>query len=270
MIFDKAVALAATAITLSLIQDAPQTKKPVVERPFRIEARGAAATFEELWSSSDVVIEGIVEGEQPADYDLRGTQRINTMYTVRIVARYRVGKHLTSETESIRVRRRGGIRDVGTHLEAHFGDTFPPFKQGEHYVMFLRETEWYPNSPHNHQGIYYYGTTYEGPDSFLKVESSGLRTSARTQLAKTMAALSLEALRGQLRRAASSPYRSRLAPPAWSNRLIVIFTSNDSRSMDFCSETTSTPNSARAAAASIARSPGRRSPKSAPEIPSST
>ena len=198
--FEKALICVATLLVLFASENGPQGQKSVVQRPFHIEGRGAADTFEELWSRSDVVIEGTIEGAKPADYVVRGTQLVHTMYDVRILAIYKVSKHLTAETGTIHVRRRGGIRDVGPQLEAHVADTFPLFNQGERFIMFLRETEWVQPSPH--EGIYYYGTTYDGPDSFVKVDSSGLRTSAQTGLARSMVAMSPEALRGQLRRAA--------------------------------------------------------------------
>jgi hypothetical protein len=199
----KIIASVVTVGVLLLIQDATQAQqKPIVQRPFHIEGRGAAATFEELWSRSDVVIEGIVEKEQPADYVVRGTALVHTMYDVRLVEIYKLSKHLTKQTDSIQVRRRGGVRDVGSQVEVHAADTFPLFKQGERYLMFLRETEWAQSSPY--QGIFYYGTTYDGPDSFLKAEPSGFRSSAQTSLARSMGAMSLEALRDQLRRSAGA------------------------------------------------------------------
>jgi hypothetical protein len=191
------VALAAVA----LMQGGSGKGKPVAERPFHIESRGAAPSFEELWSRSNVVLEGLIESERPADYMVRGTSLVHTMYDVRVLAVYKTSERLSRET-IIQVRRRGGTRDVGDRIEAHVADNFPLFTQGERYIMFLRETEWVQPSPY--QGVYYYGTTYDGPDSFFQVHGSVISTHAKTLLARSLAAINSDALRAQLRRAGGS------------------------------------------------------------------
>jgi hypothetical protein len=70
------------AFALSLGAEAFQ--KPVVSKPFRVEGRGAVATFQELWQRSDVVVEGVIAGARPADYMLRDSLLIHTMYDVRV------------------------------------------------------------------------------------------------------------------------------------------------------------------------------------------
>ena len=186
-------------LALSPVQGAPGHQKPVVHRPFHIEGRGAAADFKSLWSRSDVVIEGVIEGERPADYDLRGTLVVNTMYDVRVVEVYKASNFVSGSSASIQVRRQGGIRDLGDRIEEHVPDNFPLFKRGGRFIMFLRETEWVQPSPH--QGRYYYGTTYGGPDSFFQVHPSSVSTSARTLLAQSTVAERPEALRNKLRQA---------------------------------------------------------------------
>src|SRR5262245_47980629 len=136
--------LALFLITLAPISISPtwHSQKPTVVRPFHTEGRGAAATFEELWSRADVVVEGIVGDDSPTDYSVNGLRMVYTMYGVQIASVYKRSQRVTEQTTSIEVRRRGGIRDTGAELEIHEADNFPLFKRGERYIMFLREHEW--------------------------------------------------------------------------------------------------------------------------------
>jgi hypothetical protein len=99
-------------------------------------------------------------------------------------------------TTTIPVRRRGGTRDLADRIESQMPENFPLFAEGDRLIMFLRETRWYPPAPH--VGIYYYGTTYDGPDSFFHLKGGAVATEGRSQLARSLAAMTPDALRAHL------------------------------------------------------------------------
>jgi hypothetical protein len=88
---------------------------------------------------------------------------------------------------------------LADRIEIHAMREVAPFQVGERYFMFLREMEWTDPSPYT--GIFYFGTTNDGPDSFYHVDDASLKTSARTALAKDLLTRGANALREQLRRA---------------------------------------------------------------------
>lgn len=184
-------------LLLAVPTDAVQ--KPIVVQEIRLDSQGAAGSFQDLWKRSDVVIEGVIEGEEPGDYTSGGKLRVHTMHHVRVLAAFKTTGRLTGASSVIKVRRAGGRRDLADRVEVHTVLGFEPFKIGDRYFMFLRETEWVQPAPHS--GVYYYGTTYSGPDSFYRVEASSLLTSSRTATAAQLASLDPEQFRAQLRRA---------------------------------------------------------------------
>jgi hypothetical protein len=121
------------------------------------------------------------------------------MYEVRIATVFKVSKRFSEKASSIKVSRLGATVDLGNRVEIHAMHDVAPFQIGEKYFMFLREMEWSKPSPYT--GIFYYGTTYSGPDSFYRIDETSLVTSGRTALAKELAARGANALRDQLRRA---------------------------------------------------------------------
>jgi hypothetical protein len=153
-------------------------QKPAVVEHFRTEARGGVGTFSELWSLSDVIIEGIVEGDRETDYQLPAPQ-ITTTYDVRILEVFKSSAEVTTTTALIPVRRQGGIRDRN--------------------ILFLVKREWVRPAPYT--GLYFTEATRTA-DSVFKVTDSGLSTSGRARLSQSLVAAesSTASLRGLLRR----------------------------------------------------------------------
>jgi hypothetical protein len=168
-------------------------QKPVVSKPVPMEGRGALATLEELWAKSDVVVEGIIQKEEPGEVTTRDGSILYTFYDVRLVAVYKTSPRVSAGATTIRMRRRGGVRDRGNHIEAQLSENYPLFKLGERYLLFVRQSR--EDGP---QGLYYYETTY-GPDSAFEVQGSSISSKGKSSLARSMSG-DIEALRNQLRR----------------------------------------------------------------------
>ena len=158
------------------------------------------ATLEELWSRSDVVVEGVIEGEEPADYASGERTAVNTMYDLRVTILYKHSALARTETPVIKVRRQGGTRDRGDHVETALPTNYPMFERGETYILFLKTRTWVP--PATQVGTYYSEATY-GPDSAFRVEGTSVSTAGISQLARALSAPDAESLRRRLLKVAA-------------------------------------------------------------------
>lgn len=181
------------ASTCSLTTAAVQ--KPVVDRPFRHEERGGVGSLEALWSISDLIVEGVVGNDRPADYGTAPV-RVNTMFDVHISEVFK-GSRTPGTKTVIQVRRSGGRRDEGDKVVNHVQDGYPLFQRGERYILFLTRHEWVP--PAKHTGIYYADATKTSDSAFrigadLKVAGTG-----KSGLSQSLRSTPLEILRRNLR-----------------------------------------------------------------------
>src|SRR5436190_9775595 len=92
-------------------------QKPVIHHPeFHEEGRATAATLEELWNRSDVVIEATVRADRPSDITEGSGTLVFTAYDVTILTVFKSDHRVSSAGKSIAVRRGGGVRDRGDHI----------------------------------------------------------------------------------------------------------------------------------------------------------
>ena len=174
-------------------------KKPVQTMPFTVEGRGALATLDELWSMSDIVVEGIIGGSYAADYQLTRTTVVNTMYELNLSTVYKASADVRPGTPSVVLRRVGGTREFADRIEKSVPTNYPLFEAGERYILFLKRREWTPAPGVPYTGIYYTETT-QGPDSVFRVLSAGLAAPGRSALTDQLQQMNVEAFRNQLRR----------------------------------------------------------------------
>ena len=115
----------------------PQTQKPVRESTFHVESI-RRFTLDDLWSQSDLVVEGVVEsvGRAPAPANAR-VNTLKTDYVFQLVTVFKPHSSLQSSARSITVRRFGGTVDQGSYIENHVQEGFPPFSVGQRYILFL-------------------------------------------------------------------------------------------------------------------------------------
>lgn len=185
----------AVVLTLSLSTAIVTAQKPTVTKTFHVEGRGALGSLEALWSKADIVVEGVIEGDHPADYN-DPVHSVNTMYAVRLLEVFKPSASVTAGTQTIQVRRTGGTRDEGDRIVNYFPDNYALFKRGERYVMFLTQHEWVPPVPY--VGTYFTETT-KGPDSIFRVTPDGLTTFGQSSLSSQLKVLPPAALRARLR-----------------------------------------------------------------------
>lgn len=121
----------------------------LLERPQSVERRhilhvdGGRATpesLEKLAEQSDLVLHALVTGQRPADrvIDLPPPETdavlTRTAYQLQPLELFK-GSTLAFPVELVLP---GGRRDRGGHVDVYEIEGFPPFKPGEHYLLFLR------------------------------------------------------------------------------------------------------------------------------------
>ena len=113
-------------------------QKPVKVTPMHVENRNTAQTLEDLWAAASIVIEGVIVAEEPTDLVRGGVVTPHTSFNVRVTEVFKPDKRVTQAGDLISVRRLGGDRDRGDHIERFVPDDFPQFRVGERYILFLR------------------------------------------------------------------------------------------------------------------------------------
>ena len=155
-----------------------------------------AQSLEELWRRSTIVVEGVVAGDgRPVDYQVGSVTMVMTMYDIDVLTVYKASSFVASAGTSIQVRRLGGERDRGDHIEATVQADYPLFNRGERYILFLRQQEWSDKVPYS--GVYHNGTT-SGSDSAYQVVDGRLSTHANTAFARGIQAGGGDGLRNRL------------------------------------------------------------------------
>ncbi len=120
---------------VGLTADGSQSQKPVKEMEFHIDGGPEPpASLDELWSSGNVVVEGIIQAAEPIDSSF-------TEYLVQVVEVFKADLQVRPTASAIAVTRMGGVRDKGTHIERRVERGFPLFEVGERYILFLNATQ---------------------------------------------------------------------------------------------------------------------------------
>jgi hypothetical protein len=175
-------------------------QKPVVTVEIRHEERNIASSLPALWELSDLVVEGTIAGESPADFGRPPTiQNVHTVFAVRVLTVYKASGVAPAPQALIDVRLRGGTRELAERVIKYVPVDVPLLTGGGRYIMFLRAREW-PEGHSGHSDFHYFGATYSGPDSFYLVSGPAPSTAARTRVADSIAAMSVDSLRAELRR----------------------------------------------------------------------
>jgi hypothetical protein len=171
-------------------------QKPTVQVPLKQEVR-PAGSLQDLWSQSDVVVEGTIENSAPADLVVQGRSLVYTMFELRLSDVFKGGAPSIQPGGILRVRRLGGLRDKGDHFEDVVPSRYPLFKASEKYVLFMRRG----GAEARAQGIYYYETS-NGPDSVYRISNDEVSSHSQSDVATALAGQRAIGLRNTLRRLA--------------------------------------------------------------------
>lgn len=163
-------------------QAAPQ--KPVKHKTIHIDGGlGAPATLEELWRITPLIVRAEVHRGRPFDLTLPGPDQprdvfVRTAYTFAVNELFKNATGEEREVTEVEVVQLGGDRDRGTVIESVTDPTFPRFRQGEQYVLFLKP------SPKK-DGTYVMAT--DTPDSaFLLAADATVIPRGRSSLAQSL------------------------------------------------------------------------------------
>jgi hypothetical protein len=187
-------------VGVTVVGMAQRETKPRVPHPFVVEDRGAVGSLAVLVAASDLIVEGVVGDEAPADYG--DWPDVYTMYEVQVVTVLKTSPKVTMPVPvggSIALRRWGGERDRGNRIDAYVADNYPLFARGQRLILFLRARRWAPPAPYT--GMYFTETTY-GPDSVFEVTSNQLRALGKSQLSRDVGGRAAGSLRGSISRLA--------------------------------------------------------------------
>jgi hypothetical protein len=120
------------------------------------------------------------------------------MYAASIVSIYRDPVHGLSPGQTIDVRRPGGDRDRGTHIDRYLAPDAFAFQPGERYILFLRRREWPENLQWSPYRGTYYVETVTGASTF-RVDATTIETKGESRVSKETQGMSADMLRSQLR-----------------------------------------------------------------------
>lgn len=168
-----------------------QTKRRV-EHTWRNEGRGAAFTLPTLIDRADLIVEGTIRGERPADYD----SRISTLYSLVVNAVLKVSSrvpHPVRVGDTVEVRRIGGVREKPDRVDVHYPEGYPLFDQGQQFLMFLGTNQWARSTPFT--GVYF-TTVGLGADGVFQLLPGGrLKAAGKSRLSLDIEAGGLAAIR---------------------------------------------------------------------------
>lgn len=136
------IAAAAVLTGLAACADgSAQGSKPVREEELFADWKGPPATLNDMMLEADAVVVGRFVTQRSADGDLPGKSggRIRTVHVLRVQEVLKSSPEDGALTEVL-VRMEGGERDRGEYIERVFIRTFPSFKTGDIYVLFLMHT----------------------------------------------------------------------------------------------------------------------------------
>jgi hypothetical protein len=111
-----------------------------------------------------------------------------TAFDVTVLTVFKGDSTVTVPQGNIFVRRGGGVRDRGDHIDEYLSTEFPLFQQREQFIMFLRFLP---------AAAAYVGTT-GGADSFFEVRTPNLNPRGKTTLSVSLGRLSDDELRARL------------------------------------------------------------------------
>jgi hypothetical protein len=154
-------------------------QKPVITTNRHVDYRDRIFSADELWNAASVVVDVTITSSQPLDVKTAKSVAEFTVYDALVFEVYKPSSQVKSAGSTIRVRRTGGDRDRGQHIERTVEDGFPPFQVGEQYTLFLRE--------HVANGDIFYSALV-GPDGAFKVNGNLLETHGKRELARDIAA----------------------------------------------------------------------------------
>ena len=150
-------------------------QRPVQEHEMVVESR-SDRTLDQVFALSPLVVEAVIEAERPAD-DVRErpgrppVTRVATAFDLRILEVFKA-KQPVKAGEIVEVRRDGGSRDRGTHIDRYTTTGHPMFEVGQRYILFLAGPT--PSG--------YYGVSLNAEGAFLingnTVRALGRRPSA--------------------------------------------------------------------------------------------
>lgn len=166
-----------------------QQKRTLVHQ-IHIENRSTAATLVDLWNRSDIVIEGVVAAERPADVqEETGPPIVFTEFEIDLKDVFKRDVALAASTRVIELRRLGGTREHADHVDVYETEGYPPFHRGQRFIMFLRRIK----------GNACIETT-GGPDSVFEVHTRAIDSNGRSRLTESLLQLTDDELRSRLHR----------------------------------------------------------------------
>lgn len=169
----------------ALGQQPKEAAKPVVAMPVFTDYAPAPTNFTDLCGSADAVVVGRIAGAARERGVVAGTGRpkIRTQFAVHISAVLRAGSHLTPDATEVQVARPIGEIDDGERILRSFEPSFPDFKVGEQYVLFLR----WDREDRQFKVAW-------GPDGAYELSNGTVRPRGHGELARNQAKLSASVL----------------------------------------------------------------------------
>ena len=177
--------LAGIAITLTYgfafaAIEPSQSTKPIRDNLVHVDGRPNPATeLRQMWLKSDIVVDGSIEVETPADLG----NYVVTTYQVKVNEWLKSDPRWNDKLGYVLVTRPGGLRDRGAYILRTFPEDFPLFVVGERYILFLNRLR---------------GLEYEpsfGPESAFQVKGSTLHAVGKSALARTLGSQSPAGIR---------------------------------------------------------------------------
>jgi hypothetical protein len=169
----------------------PTAQKPISVISMHAENRSRAQTLDDLWKDSAIVIEGVIVSQRPVDLVRSGTVTPHTSFDVRILEVFKGDARVTAPGGEVAVRRIGGDRDRGDHIERFVPDDYPQFQVGERYILFLSE--------HILPNEVFYSTANVSAEGVFKIIGPGIESRGRRPIALQLANMGPDSFRQALR-----------------------------------------------------------------------
>jgi hypothetical protein len=188
------------ALLLAVTASGHASQKPVVTKTFHGSSRAAfsmASSIDELWRLSDTVIEGVIEGDRPANHVAGDAEIAHTMYVVRVIEVFKANPSRPIG-QTILIRRVGGTVEKPDVIEVHERSDEPRLRAKDRIIAFLKQST--VNLPPPNDQQFYVGTSLDSPDSFVKVDTGKSASHGKSVAAREMSQMSAPDLRADLRR----------------------------------------------------------------------
>jgi hypothetical protein len=130
----KHIVLGTLLALVSVAGYAQQPAKPVVEVPIEVSYSAPPATLEDATRSADAVVLVRIRGSRPYQPSISGAT-LRTAYQIDVLETLKLDSRLTPDSVVFRF---GGDEDKGTHIRQLRESSFPAFRPGQEYVLFLK------------------------------------------------------------------------------------------------------------------------------------